>query len=72
MDGIEASKRIREYYLNNSGPVIIALTANANAVLDEKDKCLEAGMNDFIVKPYRPKDVEQMIIKWHANKSTIV
>ena len=72
MDGIEASKRIREYYLHNSGPVIIALTANANAVLDEKDKCLEAGMNDFIVKPYRPKDIEQMIIKWHANKSTIV
>jgi CheY-like chemotaxis protein len=46
MDGLEATRIIRG---NDSRTPIIALTANATT--DDRDKCLKAGMNDFISKP---------------------
>jgi CheY-like chemotaxis protein len=49
MDGIEATKQIRKLFQN--GPKIIAITAYA--IPDMKQKCLEAGMDDFIIKPLR-------------------
>jgi CheY-like chemotaxis protein len=62
MDGLEATRRIRQYYLKEDEPVIIALTANA--LIEEKENGIQAGMNDFITKPYKPKDIQQIIIKW--------
>ena len=60
MDGYEASKNIRKGEageLNKSIP-IIALTANA--MLDDRQKCLDAGMSDYLSKPL---DAEQLITK---------
>jgi len=51
MDGIEATERIRDLSSNKSSIPIIALTANA--MLQDKKRCLEAGMNGFISKPIR-------------------
>ncbi len=62
MDGIEASKRISEYYINSFTPVIIGVTANA--LLEDKQKGLEAGMDDFIIKPYKPVDVQHILKKY--------
>ncbi len=64
MDGIEATKRIREYYLQSTRPVIIALTANA---LEEESHFLQAGINSFVIKPIKPKDIEQVIIEYCSN-----
>ncbi|TKK68328.1 response regulator [Ilyomonas limi] len=64
MDGMEATKRIREFYLQSTRPVIIALTANA---LDDASKFKQAGINSFIVKPIKPKDIEQAIIEHCSN-----
>ena len=64
MDGIEATKRIREFHLQSARPVIIALTANA---LDDASKFKQAGINSFIVKPIKPKDIEQAIIEHCSN-----
>lgn len=46
MDGIEATKKIREF---NTDILIIAMTANA--FMEDKNRCLEAGMNDYLSKP---------------------
>lgn len=62
MDGFEASKRISEYYINSFTPVIIGVTANA--LLEDKQKALEAGMVDLIIKPYKPVDVQDMLKKY--------
>jgi CheY-like chemotaxis protein len=62
MDGIEATKRIREYYVQSNSPVIIGITANA--LMKESTRGFEAGMNDFLLKPYRPVDIQQAIKKW--------
>ncbi len=64
MDGLEATRRIREYYLETAHPIIIALTSNA---LEEKETFLQAGINDFITKPFKPKDLEQIIIQSCSN-----
>ncbi len=64
MDGLEATRRIREFYLKSHRPIIIALTSNA---LEEKETFLSAGINDYITKPFKPKDIEQIIIQSCSN-----
>lgn len=61
MNGIDATKKIRE--LEKTGKVpIIALTAGN--MTGEKEKCLEAGMSDFMVKPLVKENLREMFKKW--------
>jgi PAS domain S-box-containing protein len=58
MDGIEATIKIRELEKSKDKYVtIIALTAGA--MQEEKDKCLAAGMDDFLTKPIEPEKLSQ-------------
>ncbi|HEY7774551.1 MAG TPA: ATP-binding protein, partial [Marinagarivorans sp.] len=63
MDGFEATRLIRALprSLGKALP-IIALTANAMA--GDKERCLEAGMNAYLSKPVRKKDLQQVMNKW--------
>ena len=56
MTGIEASQKIRE----KSNVPIIALTANSSK--QEATKCYEAGINDYIAKPFKPQDLYAKIM----------
>ena len=63
LDGYEATKTIRKDQLNvNKDSTIIALTASA--LLNEKTKAIEAGMNDFVTKPFNAKDLKSKIGVW--------
>jgi signal transduction histidine kinase/ActR/RegA family two-component response regulator len=63
LDGYEATRRIRSSDNENIKDIpIIALTANAMS--EEKDKCLCCGMNDLVTKPINPKILKQVIKKW--------
>ncbi|MFT5437332.1 MAG: signal transduction histidine kinase/ActR/RegA family two-component response regulator [Ulvibacter sp.] len=74
MDGLEASQRIVAKYSEENRPIIIALTANA--MKEDKDRCFESGMVDFITKPLKPGIVRETLIKWSTqiqlNESKIV
>ena len=61
MNGYEATKAIRNLESGKNIP-IIAVTAGAEK--DEKIKCMEAGMNDYISKPIPKGIIEKTIIKW--------
>ena len=65
MDGVAASIAIRNE-LNSNVP-IIALTANA--LESEKEKCWQAGMNEYITKPYSPSFLLEKIIFLIENSS---
>lgn len=60
MDGFQATKTIRSKGF--SKVPIIAMTANA--MKGDREKCLAAGMNDYIAKPIRPENVFEVIDRW--------
>ena len=60
MDGIEATQIIRQTLPIH--PVIIALTANT--MQGDEDKCMEAGMNDYISKPVKLEEIVAKLEKW--------
>jgi len=61
MDGLEATRQIRANPAFATMPVI-ALTANA--LEEERQHCVNAGMNDFITKPVRPEILYATLAKW--------
>jgi signal transduction histidine kinase/DNA-binding response OmpR family regulator len=70
MDGFEASRHIRK--LKELGRMedtpVIALTANALA--EDKQRCFEAGMQDYLTKPMRVNDLKTMLCKWLPQNET--
>lgn len=61
MDGYEASRQIRRRSPHWATP-IIALTANA--LQGDREACLEAGMNDYLAKPFKRADLERTLQRW--------
>ena len=61
MDGLEATRQIRKLPQHSSTP-ILAMTANAS--VEDKKNCLEAGMQDVISKPVDPEQLFQALVKW--------
>ncbi len=62
MDGIEATEHIIKLGAKASNPVIIAITANVSA--EDRARCFEAGMRDFISKPITLASMETALTKW--------
>ncbi len=67
MDGFEATKRIREIEKETGAQptCIIALTANATE--EDRKKCLELGMNDFVSKPIKRESIEEVMKRCFKN-----
>ena len=66
MNGMEATQEIINKYPENERPFIIALTANA--MPGDRERFLEAGMVDYLSKPIRFKDVQDVLIRWGRKK----
>jgi len=69
MDGLEAASAIRERQKTpaehpnyNRRIIIVAMTAHA--MQSDRDRCLAAGMDDYLAKPVRPSDLRNIIEKW--------
>lgn len=67
MNGFEATQAIRKLENKNSNIPILAVTANA--MQDDKQKCLEAGMNDHIPKPVKSNVLKEKIENWLSEAS---
>jgi ammonium transporter, Amt family len=62
MDGFEATREIRKRARITPHLPIIAMTATA--MVGDREKCLEAGMNDFLSKPVKLEDLRRILEKW--------
>jgi CheY-like chemotaxis protein len=60
MDGLEAARRIGAMFPAGTRPRIVAMTANA--MEGDRDRCLSAGMDDYLSKPIRPADLVEALL----------
>ncbi|MBS1989727.1 MAG: response regulator [Cyanobacteria bacterium SZAS LIN-3] len=73
MDGFECAKRLRQIEkAKDTYTPIIALTA----MIDQREACLKAGMDDYLSKPYDIRDLRKMLLRWvfdpfHPNLSVL-
>ncbi|WP_318485139.1 two-component sensor histidine kinase BarA [Photobacterium leiognathi] len=67
MDGVTACQKIHETALNKNTPVI-AVTAHAMA--GERERLINAGMDDYLTKPLEEHILQQILAKWIAPKET--
>src|SRR5215469_11591536 len=69
MGGFEATEHIRQrqsrksQFPNYKQPIII-VAMTANAMQGDREKCLAAGMDDYVAKPIRPEDVRAIVERW--------
>jgi CheY-like chemotaxis protein len=68
MDGFEASLEIRKLALPQ--PAIIAVTANA--LVGERERCLKAGMDDYLSKPFQAEQLVAVVMKWRAVRKSLL
>jgi len=61
MDGYEAARRIRVRWAG-ARPSLIAVTGNA--LLGDRERCLQAGMDDYVAKPIRLNELEAIVKRW--------
>jgi CheY-like chemotaxis protein len=66
MDGYEATRRIRNSASGAINPSIPIIAMTAAAMQGDREKCIQAGMNDFIAKPVLITELAEMLTRWLA------
>ena len=66
MDGLEAARRIHAQWPDARRPRLVAMTGNA--LEGDRDKCIEAGMDDYVAKPVRIAELQGVIERWGMNR----
>ena len=64
MDGLEATRLIRDAHTGARNPNIPVIALTADAVSGDRDKCFAAGMNDYLAKPVSPSQLAEVLKKW--------
>jgi CheY-like chemotaxis protein/HPt (histidine-containing phosphotransfer) domain-containing protein len=64
MDGYEATRRIRDFRTGTRNPRIPIIALTADAITGDRDKCLQAGMSDYVAKPVEPRQLADVLEKW--------
>ncbi len=68
MDGFEASRVIRNMP-GDVKPIIVAVTANA--LVGERERCLKAGMDDYLSKPFLAEQLVAVVEKWTTKRASV-
>jgi len=71
MDGFEATHEIREYEATNGKRNIPIVALTANAMQGDRDKCVTAGMNDYLSKPYTATDLFDVLSKYIDSEESL-
>jgi len=68
MDGLEATRQIRNPGSDVPDHDIPIIAMTANALKGDKERCIEAGMNDYLSKPVNPKALAEILDRWLPNE----
>ena len=68
MDGREATKRIRDFERQTGRTPHQIIAVTAHAMLADRNQCLEAGMDDYLAKPFEAKALEQKLVRAIAER----
>ena len=64
MDGLEATRAIRAIESRDKRPRVPIVAITASAMPHERRRCLEAGMDDVLIKPFMLDALRQVLTKW--------
>ena len=64
MDGFEATRRLRDPAGGARDAAIPVIALTANAMAEDRQRCLDVGMNDYLTKPIKPDALTQAIARW--------
>ncbi len=67
MDGFEATARIRSQDSPVRNPVVPIIAMTAHAIQGDRERCLAAGMDDYVAKPISPKVLARVLERWFVN-----
>ena len=67
LDGYETASRIRSLEQEKGQPPIPIIAVTAHAMKGDREKCLEFGMNDYISKPFKQEDLQEILQLWLAD-----
>jgi two-component system sensor histidine kinase/response regulator len=66
MDGMEATRHIRDPHSGTLNPAVIIVALTAHAMTGDKERCLNMGMDDYLAKPIKAAELQEMISRWLA------
>lgn len=64
MDGFEASRRIRAGAAGERYDTVPIIALTANAMKEDKERCIDAGMSDYLAKPFEEKQMKEKLKEW--------
>jgi hypothetical protein len=64
MDGLEATRRIREREERSGVPRMPIIALTGNAMEGDRENCIQAGMDDYLAKPFTMDEVGRMLLSW--------
>jgi CheY-like chemotaxis protein len=67
MDGFEATTAIRSWEVSTGRPRVPIVAMTANAMAGDRERCLAAGMDDYIAKPIQSQRIVEALQRWIAH-----
>jgi len=64
MDGMEATRQIRDSHSGSLNPAVTIVALTAHAMAGDKERCLNMGMDDYLAKPIKAAELQEVISKW--------
>ena len=64
MDGLEATQQIRNWEKSHAVAPCVIIAFTASAFDEDQQRCMDAGMDDFLAKPVQMEELKQMLEKW--------
>ena len=71
VDGYESTRRLREWEARTGSRRLPVVAVTAHAMVGDRDRCLAAGMDDYLSKPYRTEELRAVLDRWLPQDSSV-